>query len=464
MNITSCPATPTAPGTYTIILQVTDSLGRSASNSFSVTITSALQVTTTSLPYGTQGIFYSNQVYAAGGQLPLSLDAVAGISRFAGRLSLSTNGPIFGTPTGTGTNSFSVRVTDGVSNTVDQALQIAVYPKLLITTTSLPPGAVSVNIHTNLQATGGLPPYNWSIISGSLPSGVNFNSGLIDGIPTVSGTFNFTVQITDQLGGTTNRALSLVIAGFASNHDHFTDQRNQRHALQPDTSSFRRPDAIYLVNSKLFCRTPAESDLGTNGILSGTLATNGTFCFYVRVTDALAAIADTNLCLTIVNPPLQVTNVSFANGTVGGVYSAQLGATGGQPLYRCWALAPGSASLPPGLSLACSGLISGTPTTNGLFNFIVRATDTNFVTADKVLGIIINPKPVLSLPTWITNRAQMRITGASNQSYTVQMSTNLSSTNWISLFTTNNTTTNSFIVTDPAATNKQRFYRIKVGP
>jgi phage-related protein len=57
----------------------------------------------------------------------------------------------------------------------------------------------------------------------------------------------------------------------------------------------------------------------------------------------------------------------------------------------------------------------------------------------------------------------MRLTGAANQNYTVQMSTNLSSTNWISLFITNNATTNSFIVTDPNATNQQRFYRILIG-
>jgi hypothetical protein len=44
------------------------------------------------------------------------------------------------------------------------------------------------------------------------------------------------------------------------------------------------------------------------------------------------------------------------------------------------------------------------------------------------------------------------------------MSTNLSSTNWISLYVTNNPTTSSFNVVDPNATNNQRFYRILTGP
>jgi hypothetical protein len=58
----------------------------------------------------------------------------------------------------------------------------------------------------------------------------------------------------------------------------------------------------------------------------------------------------------------------------------------------------------------------------------------------------------------------MLITATANLNYTVQMSTNLSSTNWISLYVTNNPTTSSFNVVDPNATNNQRFYRILTGP
>src|SRR5206468_11593166 len=82
---------------------------------------------------------------------------------------------------------------------------------LQITTTSLPPGEISRNYHTNLQATGGQQPYNWSLVSGSTPPGVIFGSGLIDGIPTNSGTFNFTVLVSDQQARTTNKTLSITI-------------------------------------------------------------------------------------------------------------------------------------------------------------------------------------------------------------------------------------------------------------
>jgi hypothetical protein len=213
---------------------------------------------------------------------------------------------------------------------------------------------------------------------------------------------------------------------------------------------------------------PANLSLATNGVLSGTPATTAkTYNFDIVVTDAAANMAEQDaLPLTIVNPPLPplvITNLSLPNGNVGAVYSVQLGATGGQSPYT-WALALGSANPPPGVLINASGLISGTPTTNGLFNFKVQATDANLTVTNKLFGIIVNPKPVLSLASWFTNQFQMRLAGASNQNYTVQMSTNLSSASWISLFITNNPATNAFLLTDPHATNQQRFYRILIGP
>ena len=58
---------------------------------------------------------------------------------------------------------------------------------------------------------------------------------------------------------------------------------------------------------------------------------------------------------------------------------------------------------------------------------------------------------------------QMTVNGVALQNYTVQMSTNLISTNWSSLLITN-ATSSSFPFNDANATNPQRFYRVLVGP
>jgi len=215
---------------------------------------------------------------------------------------------------------------------------------------------------------------------------------------------------------------------------------------------------------------PANLTLATNGVLSGTPSTAvNTYSFDVIVTDAAAnSSPPQTMYLTIVNPPLPplvITNVSLPNGNAGAPYSAQLGAAGGQTPYGSWQLAAGSAGLPLGLSLNFnSGLISGTPTMSTNRSFKVQMTDANSTTTNKVLAITVNPKPVLGSPSWLTNLFQMKLIGASNQNYTLQLSTNLISTNWTSLFITNSAATNVFNLTDPNATNKQRFYRVLIGP
>lgn len=67
---------------------------------------------------------------------------------------------------------------------------------------------------------------------------------------------------------------------------------------------------------------------------------------------------------------LNISTTSLPPAVEGQAYSAQLSATGGSGTY-VWSLASGS-SLPAGLSLSASGLISGTPSVSGSFSFTVE--------------------------------------------------------------------------------------------
>jgi len=82
------------------------------------------------------------------------------------------------------------------------SVKITVQPPqpLKITTTSLPNGALgTVYTTTTLQATGGVPPYTWTITMGSLPAGLTLTNGVISGTPTgtTTGAFPITVQVSD---------------------------------------------------------------------------------------------------------------------------------------------------------------------------------------------------------------------------------------------------------------------------
>jgi hypothetical protein len=99
------------------------------------------------------------------------------------------------------------QVTDAGSpqQTHSQLLSISVEdpvappPPLTITTPSpLPPGTVGKPYGTTLEATGGTWPHSWTVVSGSLPSGLVLDSGgFISGTPEAEGTYYFRVRVTD---------------------------------------------------------------------------------------------------------------------------------------------------------------------------------------------------------------------------------------------------------------------------
>jgi hypothetical protein len=97
---------------------------------------------------------------------------------------------------------------------------------LTITTTSLVNGTLGSSYSEPLGATGGTPPYSWSIVSGSLPPGLQLSGGSISGVPNSGGVFNFAVQVKDSAGNTAQGVplsiqvgAAIIFQGVASNTD-----------------------------------------------------------------------------------------------------------------------------------------------------------------------------------------------------------------------------------------------------
>ncbi len=171
--------------------------------------TSTLSILTTSPPSGTVGVAYSYSLAASGGNPPYTWTISAG--SLPPGLSL-VGSAITGTPTATGTSSFTLKVTDSSSHTATANLSITIASgTVTITTTAPPNGAVGIAYSYSLAATGGTPPYTWSIISGSLPPGLGLTSNVISGTPTAAGTSSFTVKVTDSASNTATAVLSITI-------------------------------------------------------------------------------------------------------------------------------------------------------------------------------------------------------------------------------------------------------------
>ena len=459
-----------------------------------------LQITTGTLPPGTVGVPYNQALSATGGQSPYNWWLPGGTSTLppgtSGNMNFTSdgvNGTISGTPGTAGTFSFWVDVSDNASppNMVNQMFSITITSgapgPLQITTTTLPDGIVGGTYNQQLDASGGQWPYHWSLTPGSLalPGGLNLsNGGIISGTPINAPfggtTYYFSARVTDNVANTVDQLLSLtiypalVMATNALPNGTVGIAYSTQILVSGGDSGIWFGSPYYYSGPDGYCSSgslPPGLNVSVGAIttsnaffvISGTPTNIGTYPFTMGLLDGDANWVQANYSITIASSSLQITTASLNNAAVGVAYSYQLQASGGTTPYS-WTIANGSQPLPSALTLSTSGLISGVPAASGTNNFIVRLTDHNALSVTRALALITSPKPALSLPAWLTNRFQMQLTGASNQTYTVQMSTNLGSTNWISLFTTNNTTDNSFLLTDPHATNKQRFYRVLVGP
>jgi hypothetical protein len=120
---------------------------------------------------------------------------------------------------------------------------------------------------------------------------------------------------------------------------------------------------------------PTGLTLSSTGTLSGTPIVTGTFNYTVTITDKAGnkGTLKCSLCVTPPPPPPTVSCPPNKGGKVGTYFTTTIPVTGGVAPFT-FSIATGS--LPPGLTLnSKTGVISGTPTTDGTFNFTIKVVD-----------------------------------------------------------------------------------------
>lgn len=146
---------------------------------------------------------------ASGGLLPYQWTVASGAIPMG--LNLGSDGSLAGSPSTAGTYSFVIQVADSGDQTAKAAGSILVRPALSATLTSA--CATTCNVELGCanvcgafgSVGGGVGPYSYSVISGSLPGGTSLDAHAMK----LDGTFNgpvgtdqFTAMVTDGYGET----------------------------------------------------------------------------------------------------------------------------------------------------------------------------------------------------------------------------------------------------------------------
>ncbi|MHA7271002.1 beta strand repeat-containing protein [Arthrobacter sp. HLT1-20] len=375
--------TTVTPGTYNFTVSVTDSTTGGGPYSglkdyqLSVAAPTMPTITPATVPGGTAGTAYSQQLSGATGVAPYTFSVLSGV--LPAGISLSSAGLLSGTPTAAGTFRVAIRVVDGrtLNNSTNYTITIAA-PSITIAPLTLPGANVGMGYSVDVIATGGTAPHTFAVTAGSLPPGLTLTAaGKLAGTPTAPGTRNFSITATDSYGFTGGRAYSLfstpaaLVLGPATLP---TPAAGDAYSAQLATTGGYGTFNYAITSASL----PTGLTLNTDtGLISGTPTAVGSYGFTVTSTDVATAGPNPvkvarDYTLVVPSVPLQLVG-QLPQAHVGSPYTGALAASGGTGPYA-FVMQP-LKTLPAGLSLAANGLLTGTPTLAGTFDVAVKVTD-----------------------------------------------------------------------------------------
>ncbi len=394
--ITGTPTATSSATSYTVT--VTDGNGATASNSFSLTVNTAVTATQAIAATGltqNHAVTSFTPITGAGGSGPLSYSVAPSLP--AGLTLATGTGAIGGTPTATSaTASYTMTVTDTIGASASQSFSLTVNSPVSASQ-AVAAMALTQNHATAgfipVTATGGTGTLTYSIAP-ALPAGLSLASdtGTVTGAATAtSSATNYTVTATDTNGATGTATFSLTVNGAVSASQAVAStaltQNHAATAFTPVTATGGTGTLAYSVAPALPAGLSLASDTGT---VSGTAtATSGATSYTVTATDTNGATGAASFSLTV-NSAVTAAQAVATTGLTQGQAASFTPVTGaGGTGALSYSVKP---SLPAGLGLdAGTGAVSGAPTaTSAATSYTVTVTDTNGMTASAGFSLSVN--------------------------------------------------------------------------
>lgn len=337
-GVISGTPTDTTYTTRSITVQVVDSQGRSAASAQSITYRDFPNMVAATLPYGWRTVAYSASAAAsnAASTHTLTYSLQSGTLPTGVTLNSST-GALSGTPTSTSYGSIAlvIRATDPDGNQ-DQDTFTLPYADNLVASESTPNVMSGAAYTGSVSRTGGHTPFTYAVQTGALPTGITLNAstGAISGSSTSVGSYSGTFRVTDAGGRTADVAFAFDVTAALSISKSFADgTENTAYSGSATASGGTAPYTYSVLSGAL----PTGLTLNSStGAVTGTPTTPGTFNFVIRVTDNVAATADTTSTQVVIantvnlvdafvyrSVPVAATQAGYRIGSDGSVYKIE---------------------------------------------------------------------------------------------------------------------------------------------
>lgn len=234
----------------------------------------------------------------------------------------------------------------------------------------------------------------YSISAGSLPPGISLNTstGAITGTATSLGTYNFTVQATNG-GGSITATLSIqVISPFSVAFGNITNVTQNGFSfgyIADNEENGSSATVSFTISPAGTIGAPTSFTVAAGGVANGTrnvtgLSAGTTYTLTATMTSGGDTVTDVEYVTTVTPPPSFTDSSVTFSATTTQAYSDGVSATN----TSSYSVASGS--LPPGINLNTStGALTGTPTTPGTYNFVIRATGAGGTADTGTLTIVV---------------------------------------------------------------------------
>ncbi len=395
-------------GVHTLTIRATDDCGAPTDATFTLTvICPTISLSPPSLPNGTVGASYNQTLTASGGTGPYTFSVSAGTLPTG--LVLAAGGVLSGTPSAAGAFNFTVQAADanGCAGTRAYAVAINTLPTITAVAVSRQQGSPVANT-TIANVTDLDQALNTLAVTVNGGTGAAVNGVTVSGLSVSAAgvvtanvvadcnavTASFTLTVTDNATATATATLTVTVTANTAPTLTYNNQTvtaggalNINAATGPSDNG--AINTIAVQSQGTYTGAISVNALGVVSISNA--APVGTHTLTIRATDNCGAPTDAMFTLTVtpacptitVNPA----NPTLPNGRAGTPYSQTFTQSGAATAT----FSVSAGALPNGLTLTGGGLLSGTPTVNGTFNFTIRATDANNCFGERAYTLLLNP-------------------------------------------------------------------------